>query len=268
MIALGRIPCFDAHAHLADARLSGVLDEVLSAAAACGVTHVACCGTSPADWPTVEEIARLSWPVRVIPCFGLHPWFVAEAGENWLGELEAVLRRWPEAPVGEIGLDCWKEPVDRDAQERAFRAQWALAARLGRPAIVHCLRTWGWLEEVLDSLIRLDRFMLHGFGGPAELVASLTARGAWFSFAGSVLASGRTRQQAALRAVPGDRLLVESDAPDMAPPAEFCRVADQSEPANTPAVLAAIAALRGDSPADFAASVYQNSLRFFDALHT
>jgi TatD DNase family protein len=259
-------PYFDVHAHLADETFSADLEECLRVASSCGVMAVACCASGDADWADVEALARREWPLTIVPCFGLHPWAVAQAQENWLDKLEAVLRRWPDAPVGEIGLDRWKEPVDRGAQECAFRAQWTLAATLGRVAVIHCVQAWGWLEEVLDDLPPLERFVLHAYGGPAEMVESLARRGAWFSFAGNVLRETHLRAQTALQAVPQDRLLVETDAPDIAPPRRFCRVASRSEPANIPAVLAGMAAVRGEDPGALAKQVYKNSCRVFPVI--
>ncbi len=265
MRASPRIPFFDAHAHLADEQFRNELEEVCLAAAAVGVEAVACCGSGLADWADVELLLARELPIEVIPCFGLHPWYAAQAGEpeQWMDKLEAVLRRWPNAPVGEIGLDCWKQPVDRVAQERAFRMQWELAAKLDRPVIVHCVRAWGWLMEMLESLPPVERFLLHAYSGSAELVAPLMARGAWFSVAGNVLRESHTRQQDTVRGVPRERLLVETDAPDILPPRRFCRDAERNEPANLPAILGGIAALRGELPDELAAIVYQNSRRFF-----
>ncbi len=263
MTSRGGIPFFDAHVHLADSQFATDVESVCQAAATAGVRALACSGTAPADWADVEALAARDLPLEVIPCFGLHPWSIAEAGPDWLEKLEAVLRRWPDAPVGEIGLDCWKEPVDRAAQQQAFCQQWTLAAKLDRPVIVHCVQAWGWLMEVLETLPPLERFMLHAYSGSTELIAPLAAHGAWFSVAGNVLRESHTRQQETLRHIPRERLLVETDAPDIVPPRRFCRDGKRNEPANVPAILTGIAAFCDESPEELAEQVYQNSLQFF-----
>jgi len=155
----------------------------------------------------------------VQPSFGVHPWYVREQSANWRETLEHYLSIFPEAGVGEIGLDRWIENPDVDLQVRLFCDQLTIAARDNRPATVHCLRAWGLLEETLCASPRPQRgFLLHSYGGPEEMVPAFVNLGAYFSLSPYFFHERKARQLATFRSVPMDRLLLETDAPDMWPP--------------------------------------------------
>jgi TatD DNase family protein len=157
-----------------------------------------------------------------MPCFGLHPWFIEKAGAGWLPLLEKFLTGAPSC-VGEIGLDKAADP-DLRRQEAALRAQLRLAVRLARPVIIHCVRAWGALVDILKEE-RPPAFMVHAYGGPAEITAELARLGGYFSFGGDLTAPGRARMRKALLAAPPDRLLFETEAPS---PAELTEVLGQA----------------------------------------
>jgi len=124
--------------------------------------------------------------------------------------------------VGEIGLDRWIENPDIEAQLDCFRTQLALAVELDRPATIHCLRAFGLLEETLRSCTLPRRgFLLHSYGGPAEMIPSFVKLGAYFSISPYFAHPRKAAQLAAFKSVPLDRLLTETDAPDMWPPDEM-----------------------------------------------
>jgi len=237
----------DAHVHLPDiAPHDGW--SALAAAKAAGVRRLVVCGTRPADWPLVRALAD---DEAVIPCFGLHPWFTAEQGD-WLAELADHLAAVPSA-VGEIGLDRAARGIDYDQQEAAFIAQLRLARELERPAMIHCVRAWGRLTELLTEH-GPPRFLLHAYAGSPDLVPVLARRGAWFSFAGSVLHPGRDKAKAAIRAVPPARLLVETDAPAL-PLLGQC----ESRPEHLPAVVAGIASILDEGPESLRGRLWHNA---------
>ncbi len=260
----------DAHLHLADPAFADELPAILAAARAAGVSYFVANATCPADWSAVSRIA-LDHP-GVIPCFGVHPWFVANLPPDWLDQLEQRLSQQPSA-IGEIGIDRWIEPRDESVQERVFLAQLDLAARLHRPAMVHCLRAWGWLMDLLNTRPPNPAgILIHAYGGPADLIEPLIRHNAWFSFAGNIFEPKRHTARAAVVAVPLERLLVETDSPDMLPPPEFRSTThrhngkDHNHPANLPLILGGIARLRGQSPDDLAAAVFENARRLFGSL--
>lgn len=274
----------DAHNHLQDDWLAPHLDTVAAEAARLGIGAMVVNGTAEADWPRVGELATRFGFVR--PSYGLHPWDVAGRSPRWLDTLRARLRAEPGAAVGEIGVDRWilesapagyfpagsPPPAPLAEQIECFLPQLALAVELDRPASIHCLQAWGRLDELLRSRPLPRRgFLLHAYGGPAEMVPGFAQLGAFFSFNGSFLAEKKTRQHAAFRAVPADRLLVETDAPAMPPPAPWLThplpPSPGGKPVNHPANLAAthrgLAQLRGVPEAELEAQVAANFARLF-----
>lgn len=240
----------DAHAHLQHPLFEEDREEVLRRAAEAGVSRIVCAGTRPEDWPRVLELAR-AHPKTMTPSFGLHPWYAREAPEDWLKSLADHLDAVPSG-IGETGLDS---AVGEDArQERAFRAQLRLARERGLSVSIHCVRRWERLLAILrEDGIPPARPLLHAYGGSADMVATLSDLGAFFSFAGFQLEEDRPRLIRALRAVPPDRLLLETDSPD--PRRHW-------EPAGLRRVLVRAAALLGEDEGRLAARTSENALRW------
>ena len=253
---------FDAHCHLQDGRLAAGLVGAMHRATAAGVAGWMCCGSAENDWPAVLAVASAFPAVRI--SFGLHPWYVGGRQPGWLDRLRAVLAAQPHAGVGEIGLDHALEDADLAAQEQVFIEQFALSIELRRPASLHCRRAFGRLLELLPRFpAHPAGFLVHSFSGAAELVAPLAKQGAYFSFSGSITRSGNRRGHAALRAVPVDRLLIETDAPDL-PSVIDGRVPEgPNEPANLVHVLRAAAGLLGMPDADLARQLWTNAQQLF-----
>ena len=125
-------------------------------------------GTCPQDWERVAGLAEQY--EEVCPCFGLHPWELNERTPGWEAELDEFLERFPLAGVGEFGLDKWMRNPDLQLQEEAFRKQWQLAIELKRPAMIHCLRAFGKLKNLLQTNHGNTPFLLHSYSGPKEMV--------------------------------------------------------------------------------------------------
>jgi TatD DNase family protein len=228
---------FDAHNHLHDDRFAGRQDELVTACRQAGIVSMVVNGSCEADWEAVASLAQRHRGF-VVPAFGLHPWYLRERTPHWRDRLRRQLERHPEATVGEIGMDRWI--LDCPATARAavspelatlvaptveeqgevFAEQLAIAAEYGVAASVHCLQAWGALQERLQAGPRpAPGFLLHSYGGPTELVQPLARLGAYFSFPGYYLQARKSRQREVFRHLPGDRLLVETDAPDQRLPA-------------------------------------------------
>jgi len=182
-----------------------------------GVTSCVVNGTEPVDWAAVAELAE-TYPGFVLPSFGLHPWKVKGRAGDWFETLREFLNRFPNAGVGEIGLDRWIEGHDIEDQLIVFRDQLNLAVELDRPCTIHCLRAWGQLLKELKSRESLPRFLVHSFGGSIETGRKLAELGAYFSFSGYFLHARKGKVVEVFRQLPLDRILVETDAPDMLPP--------------------------------------------------
>ena len=211
---------YDAHNHLQDDRLDPWREQIIAMLPQTGLAEMIVNGSSEEDWPAVAELARQhSW---IRPAFGLHPWYVKERSSAWASTLRQQLFDHPHAVVGEIGLDRWIENPDIEAQLECFCTQLALAVELDRPATIHCLRAFGLLEETLRQRPMPRRgFLLHSYGGPAEMIPSFAKLGAYFSISPYFGHPRKAAQLAVFKSVPLDRLLTETDAPDMWPPDEL-----------------------------------------------
>jgi len=196
--------------------------------------------------------------------FGIHPWHVADRPPQWLDSLRDILAHHPRAGVGEIGLDHVVDPATHGAQEEAFAAQLALALELGRPASVHCRKAWERLSKIAACVgVRQDRAVLHSYSGPSELVPKLEGMGFLLSFSGAITRDRNKRGRAACAAVSADRLLIETDSPDLAPMGAPSSV---NEPANLPLVAKTVAEIRGMSVEEVVALTGRNAERAFGTL--
>ena len=229
------IRAFDAHNHLQSGRFGDRRERILAEALGRGVVGMGVNGTCESDWSIVADLARRH--PSVTPSFGYHPWRLSCRSNRWMELLEERLVEFPRAGVGEIGIDRWileptsrgrerwadalggAEPVPMAKQEEVFVQQVGLAARLDRPASIHCIQAWGRLLELLQaSPLPACGFFLHSYGGPKEMVEAFADLGAYFGFAGSFAHERKHRQCEAFRSVPLNRLLIETDAPDQMPP--------------------------------------------------
>lgn len=259
---------YDAHNHLQDGRLAGRQGELLAACEKSGIARMVVNGACESDWPQVAALARES--KIVLPSFGCHPWYLHERTSDWRANLKMFLDGVPSA-VGEIGLDRWKPDLPYAGQEEAFLAQLGMAAERNLPVSIHCLQTWGRLHELLRDHPRpAHGFVLHSFGGPAELIPALAKLGAYFSFPGYFLNERKARQRETFRLVPPERLLVETDAPDQLLPADknpFPLTGGDGRPLNHPANLVAVyfglAEFLGEKTESLAARVEANFQRIF-----
>ncbi len=264
------IRLYDAHNHLQDERFDGRQTDLVEAAHAAGVARMVVNGSGVDDWPAVADLAR-RFPDIVLPSFGVHPWALHEQPANWPGRLRDYLLEFPNAGVGEIGLDRWKPDLEWDGQEDALRAQLRFAAELERPASIHCLQAWGPLVETLENEPLPARgVLLHSYGGAPDLIPRLAKRGAYFSLPGYFAHERKSRQREAFRHAPLDRLLIETDAPDQPLPDELAthRLTGPAgnpinHPANIGAVYAFAARLLHLPIEELASRVESNFLRLF-----
>jgi TatD DNase family protein len=178
----------------------------------------------------------------VFAALGIHPHQAGGEEAGRLDELRELLAGPMAVAVGETGLDHYRDYAPRDRQRELFDAQLALAAELGKPVVIHTR------AAEADTVAALDGFqgtvVLHCFSSPGLLDPALEHQ--WFvSFAGNVTYPNAYDLRAAARAVPADRLLVETDSPYLAPQARRGR---PNEPANVVHTVAALAQARRDEP--------------------
>ncbi|HOW87424.1 MAG TPA: TatD family hydrolase [Candidatus Omnitrophota bacterium] len=201
----------DAHLHFQDIRDKGVLAEILSRAWDFGLGQFWCNAVRPEDWAFSEKLAGVD--ERVIPFWGVHPWYAEKAGKGWEKELESLLKH-RKAGVGEVGLDKARVDNGLEAQTRIFQRQLRLAVRLSRPVAIHCVQAWGDLLKALRDFPEGSlRFMVHSYHGPSEILRELLGLGGFISFSWKWLRGGTPDMMALIRQVPLDRLLLETDFP-------------------------------------------------------
>jgi len=275
----------DAHNHLQDSRLGNDPLGWVSAAAAAGIAGMVVNGTCEGDWPEVRRLADLC--PSVIPAFGLHPWRVSARTPRWRDALIESLDQTPRAGLGEAGLDRWildqsrercielgtgpQGPAPLEEQLQVLDQQLALASDRGLSVTLHCLKAWGPLMDCLRRRPRLPRgFLLHSYGGSVELVPELIRLGAYFSISGHSLHPRKASHAAVFRAIPRDRLLIETDAPDQLPPADWvshfttdARGISVNSPVNLVRIAEGVSGLLGIPIEELATQCEANWMRFF-----
>jgi TatD DNase family protein len=230
----------DSHCHVA---YEGVCIDAVERAVAAGVTRVITIGTDVAATRDAIDAVRAGRArgLALWATAGVHP---HDASQGVAG-LEDLLAEPEVVGVGECGLDYHYDHSPRDAQREAFAAQVDLARQHRIPLVVHTRDAWDDTFAILDEVGVPERTIIHCFtGGPDEARACLD-RGAVLSFSGIVTFknAGGVREAAAL--CPLDRLLVETDAPFLAPVPFRGR---PNQPAWVAVVGEAVAALRGVEP--------------------
>ena len=213
------IRLFDAHNHLQDPRFGVPPARLIEEAHSVGVIKMVVNGSCEDDWNQVADLARSH--SGVVPSFGYHPWYVHERTPGWLEVLTCLLDSVPASVIGEIGLDRWRFEHTFTDQEPVFVAQLQLARARELPVSIHCLQAWGRMYELLrQTPLPAAGFLLHSYGGPVEMVPGFVKLGAYFSFPGYFMHERKRRHRETFRAIPRERLLIETDAPDQAGPAE------------------------------------------------
>ena len=211
----------DTHCHLDDEVFDADRAALVRAARDAGVTDLVVPGIGPGNWERVRALATATPGVHA--AFGVHPQLLAEVDpaddDRLLAELEATLSCGGAVAVGECGLDAPTagRGADLDRQAAVLRGQLELARRFELPVLLHVFHA----HEPLAALLAREPLpaggVLHSFSGSAEQVRQLLRFGLHYAFAGPVTYSQARKPIAAVRAVPRERLLLETDAPDQTP---------------------------------------------------
>ncbi len=240
----------DSHCHLQSlSDTEGAIERAREA----GVTAMVCVGTDLETSRQAIELAARHADVRAT--VGLHPHDASKLGDEW-EELEALAGAADVVGVGETGFDFHYLRSPAGEQETAFRAQVRLAKRLDRALVVHSRDAWRDTFRVLTEEGPPSRTVLHCFtGGSGEARRALDL-GAYVSFSGIVTFPDADDVRAAAAVTPLDKLLVETDAPYLAP---VPRRGRENEPALVTFVGAAVAAAAGQSEAEIAERTAANA---------
>ncbi|MBI4513734.1 MAG: TatD family hydrolase [Gemmatimonadetes bacterium] len=250
---------FDSHAHLTDERLFHRLTEVLERAREAGVVGCVTVAGDLQDTEAARRIAQGDHPVRLWASAGIHPHVASTATPEALAAIEGHARAQEVVAVGETGLDYHTDDSPRDAQRAAFIAHLEIAERVGKPVVVHTRECDADAAAAIRERGSRVRGVLHCFTGGAELVRAALDAGWYVSFAG-IVTFPRFAGADLLRAVPDDRILVETDSPYLAPVPHRGRV---NEPAYVRHVVERAAAVRGVAPETLGERAFANALAFY-----
>jgi len=250
----------DSHAHLADPAFDADRNEVAERARSAGAKAVVCIGESIA---AAERSAALAarHPGFLFATAGVHPHDAASFDpQSDVDAIRALVSRGAVA-IGECGLDYHYDHSPRELQRRAFASQLALARELARPIVVHTRDaeedTAAMIAEAGEAGVR---GVLHCYTGSHRLAEIALGVGWYVSFSG-IVTFKKWSDDARIRLVPEDRILVESDSPYLAPAPYRGK---RNEPAWVSFTVAHVAAARGVDSAALGVQTAHNAVRFFD----
>src|SRR5436309_4908666 len=245
----------DAHCHLGDAAFDRDREAVLVRARAAGVGHVVVIGGTVAASERAAALARGGPGLSATA--GVHPHEARSWSPEAAARLKALLALPEVVAVGETGLDYHYDHSPRPAQRRAFEAQLGLAAELGKPVVVHAREA----DDDVAAMLAAARVavVLHSFSSGPNVFEAGMAIGAYFSFSGMITFKNWTMTDR-LTACPPDRLLVETDAPYLAP---VPHRGTRNEPAFVRDVASALARIRGEALDTLGPRSTENARRLF-----
>ncbi len=241
---------FDTHCHLDASCFNDDRKAVLARALAMGVEELMVPSTSPASWEQVLALQGVCEGIKIRAALGIHPRFLAEIDpqkdSDYLAQLASLLSRFSlqnqAMAIGECGLDASiSKTVSWERQIKVLEFQVGLARSLQLPLILHCVKAHSSLAALLSKNRLIAGGVLHSYSGSPQQIPTYMQQGLYFSFAGPITYENARKPLVSAQAVPLERLLVESDAPDQTPRPFFGR----AEPAYLFAVARRLAILRG-----------------------
>jgi len=250
---------FDTHAHLDLSPLREAEEAVVRRARDAGVSRIATVGIDPDSSERAVAIAHRHAGVYAI--VGLHPHDAGRLSDSLLPRLEALSLCDKVVAIGETGLDFYRDRAPRDTQRAAFREQIRLARRRNLPVVVHDRDAH---DEVLSILSEENAAevggIIHCFSGDLAMARAAVAMNFLVSIPGAITYKGSEKQVEAVRALPLDRLLIETDCPFLAPVPYRGKT---NEPAYVPLVAAKVAEIKGLAVEDVARVTTLSALRLF-----
>lgn len=247
----------DTHCHVYDEKMGSSADDSVEAAHGAGVSAMIVIGTDARTSAAAVELAARH--PSVWATVGLHPHDATE-GVASVAHLVGAPRV---VAVGECGLDYHYDHSPRDVQRAAFAEQIALAKSRGLSLVIHTREAWDDTFDVLDAEGMPERTVFHCFTGGEDEARRCVERGAYLSFSGIVTFPSADDVRTAATWCPGDRIVVETDAPFLAP------VPHRGRP-NSPALVAEVgrfvASLRGEDEREFARRTTDNACLVFPGI--
>ncbi|MCK5836340.1 MAG: TatD family hydrolase [Desulfobacula sp.] len=254
----------DSHCHLHDERIYKDIPNIISRSETAGVQYMVTCATMEKNFMQTAGLAMEYG--SVLPCFGIHPWFVDSLSENWQQNLETFLTSH-RSGIGETGLDFMDKKADRDLQLRVFSHHLNLASELERPINIHIRKAWDVFIHLLKKIGPLKKpGLIHSYSGSADMIPLFERYNLYISFSGAVTRPNARKVIKALGTVSRDRILLETDTPDIYPSLGKPLTNKLNEPENLP-VIAKIAAQRSHLGfEEFVSHAYHNGLTLFNPI--
>ncbi|UXY54018.1 TatD family hydrolase [Pseudomonas tohonis] len=252
----------DTHTHLDFPEFDADRAEVLDRARALGVKRQVLMGVTRGNWQRIWELATTQDDLHA--AFGLHPIYLGEHQPAHLDELRTMLLAHAGHPklcaVGEIGLDYYLEDLDRDAQQALFEAQLAIAADAQLPVLLHVRKSHAAVIATLKRF-RLQRAgIVHAFAGSVEEAREYLKLGFRLGLGGAPTWPQANRLRKVVPQLPLEAIVLETDAPDMAP---SMHPQQRNSPEYLPDICANLAELLGISPDALAAASSRNACELF-----
>jgi TatD DNase family protein len=248
---------FDSHCHLTAEAFDADRDEVLHRARAAGVAGMVCVASTPQDADAARDLAGRNADVWATA--GVHPHESGSLAGDWVAEVSERLEDPRVVAVGECGLEFHYDVAPRSVQLAVLDAQVELAEAHDLPLVLHSRDADEDMIGVIRGLPRGVRGVLHCFtGGDALLDAALEAD--WHVSFSGIVTFKRFDGGERVQRVPGDRILVETDSPYLAPVPHRGR---RNEPAHVIHTTRTVAAIRGEDPDAFGARVVRNARAFY-----
>ena len=250
---------FDTHCHLYIDAFDADRDAVIERARAAGVVGMVCVSENAETGRRCVELANAHPDIWA--AVGLHAHEAQTDSDAHYDEVKTLAKEARVVAIGEIGLDYHYERSPRDVQRTVFRRYLRLAHELGLPIIVHCRDAFDDCERILHDEMRGSwRGVMHCYPGTAEQARGFLDMGLHVSFAGPITFKNAAKTREAAAAIPTERLLIETDAPFLAPQ----RVRGQrNEPAYVVDVAEKLAELRGLTVEDVARITTRNARVLF-----
>lgn len=250
----------DTHCHLQFEKYRDREDEVLAAAARSGISKIICVGTTLEDSRAAADLAKSKKGVWATA--GVHPYAAAKFLVDPSGpkKLKEIARLPKIVAIGETGLDYHRQSLDKDEQAKALRAQIEVGVELELPLVFHVRDAWEDFWRIFDSYEGL-KGVVHSFSTRSERLEEVLSRGLYVGLNGIITFTQDHRQLEAAKAVPLDRLVLETDAPFLTPAPlrkELC------EPKHIATIAKFLADLRGEDLRELAAATTANAIKLFN----
>lgn len=234
----------DTHCHFDVEEFDADRDAVAVRTLAAGVDTVVVPGYVSAHWSRLYAICARYASLRLLPVPGLHPCYVAGHVDDDLVRLEGMLAEYPDTvAVGEIGLDYFiadiREGTLRRRQEEIFRAQLDIAARAGKPVLLHVRKAHADVLRILREARFREGGIVHAWSGGIEEARHYVRLGFHLGIGGPITYDQSRRLREVVAAMPLESLVLETDAPDMTPQPH--RIPGESHTRNSPEFLPAVA---------------------------